>query len=84
MKVLLLIKIWTLTFSSFYLPTDRNAVVSIETKDGYHCRAEYKLNTTLFKFRCEKDLKLKLYFEDKTPEINNTIMTPSLLIKTSY
>ena len=84
MKVLLLIKIWTMSFSSFYLPTDRDAVVSIETPDKFHCRAEYVKKQTLFKLKCEKDLKLKLYFEDKTPEINNAILIDGLMVKTSY
>ena len=78
---ILLIKIWSMTFSSFFLPTDRDAVVSIDTKDGVHCRASYEFKQTLFKLKCEKDLKTVIYFEDGTPEIKTTIMVDGLMVK---
>ena len=83
MKGLLLIKIWTIAFNSFYLPTDRDSVISMETQDKVHCRAEYKFSKTLLKLKCEKDGKTLLYFEDKTPEIDNTMMVDGLLVKIS-
>ena len=81
MKILLLFKIWTLSFSSFYLPTDRDATVSIDTKDGVRCRASFKRVPASLKLKCEKDLKTILYYEDSTPEIKATMMVDGLLVK---
>ena len=78
---ILLIKIWTMGFNSFYLPVDRDATVSIDTKDGVHCRASFEYKKTLFKLKCEKDLETVLYFEEKTPEVNSTMMVKGLLVK---
>ena len=81
MKILLLFKIWTLSFSSFYLPIDRDATVSIDTKDGVHCRASFKRIPSSLKLKCEKDLKTILYYEDNTPEVRATMMVDGLLVK---
>ena len=78
---ILLFKIWTLSFSSFYLPTDRDSSVSIDTPDGVHCRASFEHNRIVLKLKCEKDLKTILYYEDATPEVRATMMVDGLLVK---
>ena len=78
---ILLVKIWTMGFNSFYIPTDRDATVSIDTKDGVHCRASFEHKKTLFKLKCEKNLKTVIYFEDGTPEIKTTMMANDIIVK---
>ena len=83
MKALLLIKIYTLVFGSFFLPMDRDASVVYESKDKVTCLAQNKFKQKTFSLLCEQDQKKLLYFEDRTPEINTTIMTDRILVSIS-
>ena len=78
---LLFIQIWTSVFGSFYLPMDRDAVVTYNSADQVVCIAKNNFKRKELSLLCEKNLKKLIYFSDKTPEINATILTDKILIK---
>ena len=80
MKALLLIKIWTSVYASFYLPIDRDATVSVDIGKT-HCVAKNQFKQKKFSLDCQKNLKRVIYFEDRTPEIKSTIVSNDIIIK---
>lgn len=78
---MLMIKVWTLVFGSFFIPMNQDATVTYESKDGVTCIAKHEFKQKRFSLDCQKNLKRVLYFEDSTPELKTTIMTGDILIK---
>lgn len=64
----------------FYLPTDRDASHVLETKDGVQCIVLVK-HKQFVRMLCDKGTKRLVFFEERSPEIRTTIMTPEILIR---
>ena len=63
-----------------YLPTDRDASNILKTKDGVECITLIK-HRQFIRMLCNKNNRRLVYFEERSPELRTTIMTPEILIE---